>query len=65
MQPSLPPSSYYTTEPSDQYSKATHEVEAGGMGYTFPYDDVSPSESENVAGAIFATDPSVLTIIVG
>lgn len=65
VQPALPPSSYYTTRPNNVYSEIVHAVEIEGRGYAFSYDDVSPSPGEDVAGAVAAADPQLLTVHVG
>ncbi|KAF2485860.1 hypothetical protein BDY17DRAFT_240952, partial [Neohortaea acidophila] len=64
-QPNLPPSSYYTVQPNNEYSAMVHEVEIDGKGYAFPYDDVTPSEGDDVAGFVAAADPSSMTVILG
>ncbi|KAK5173553.1 uncharacterized protein LTR77_002234 [Saxophila tyrrhenica] len=65
VQPSLPPSSYYTTSPTNWYSAFVHQVEIDGRGYAFSYDDVTPSGAEDVSGSVYAADPEVLTVFVG
>jgi hypothetical protein len=65
VQPSLPPKDYYTVHPNNWYSKYVHQVEHDGKGYAFSYDDVTPSPQDDVAGSVYAPDPTVLTIFVG
>lgn len=65
VQPNLPPSDYYRGRVMNWYSKFVHEVEIDGKGYAFPYDDVAPNIQDDVAGIVAATDPELLTIIVG
>ena len=65
VQPSLPPSEYYTTEVNNWYSAFVHRREVDGKGYAFSYDDVASSVAESVAGAVSARDPRLLTVFVG
>ena len=65
VQPSLPPTDYYTSQPTNWYSAIVHKIEVDGRGYAFPYDDVTPSLRFNTAGAVSAPDPQVLTVFVG
>lgn len=64
VQPALPSSDYYTTGPTNYYSKFVHEQEADGMGYAFSYDDVNPT-GENQSGTLTSGSPQALEIIVG
>lgn len=52
-------------QPNNEYSAMVHEVEIDGKGYAFPYDDVTPSEGDDVAGFVAAADPSSMTVILG
>ncbi|KAH8698687.1 putative glucan endo-1,3-beta-glucosidase precursor [Talaromyces proteolyticus] len=63
-QPGPPATSYYTTSPSNYYSKFVHENEVDGKGYAFAYDDVNPA-GENESGVVSASNPQTLTITVG
>lgn len=65
VQPSLPPSKYYTSHPNNWYSAFVHQIESDGKGYAFSYDDVSPSEQDNTSGSVYAPDPEVLTVFIG
>lgn len=65
VQPSLPPSMYYTAFPNNWYSAFVHQAEVDGRGYAFSYDDVTPNTGDDVAGIVAATDPDVLTVFVG
>ena len=40
-------------------------VTAGGLGYAFPYDDVTPDGGVNQAGPVSSGSPAVLTVTVG
>lgn len=64
VQPSLPSSKYYTTSPTNHYSRIVHAYEAGGTGYAFSYDDVNP-DGENQSGAVSSSTTTVLSITVG
>jgi hypothetical protein len=65
LQPSLNSSDYYTTAPTNYYSKFVHEHEVGGTGYAFAYDDVAPSGDPGCAGLVTASKPTCLEIIIG
>jgi hypothetical protein len=64
VQPSLPSTSYYTTSPTNHYSRVVHKYEVAGTGYAFSYDDVNPS-GENQSGAVSSGNPTVLAFTVG
>lgn len=51
LQPSLPSTSYYTSEPYNVYSAIVHQQEVDGKGYAFSYDDVNPT-GENASGTL-------------
>ncbi|QKX61667.1 uncharacterized protein TRUGW13939_08819 [Talaromyces rugulosus] len=61
IEPQLDSTSYYTTSPSNYYSKIVHDYEVDGKGYAFPYDDVGKGQ----AGLVSSTSPKLLTITVG
>ena len=42
-----------------------HATTTGGLGYAFPYDDVTPDGGVNQAGPVSSGSPAVLTITVG
>ena len=65
VEPSLPPTKYYTNHVNNHYSRLVHEMEADGIGYAFSYDDVAPNNMANQAGLILANNPTLMTIIVG
>lgn len=64
MQPSVPPSDYYTVTPNNYYSKLVHQYEWNGLGYAFSYDDVAAS-GDNVAGTVSSANPGTFTVLVG
>ncbi|CRG89493.1 hypothetical protein PISL3812_06529 [Talaromyces islandicus] len=64
VQPGPPAASYYSSPPSNYYSKFVHEHEIDGKGYAFSYDDVNPA-GENESGVVSSNSPKSLTITVG
>ncbi|QKX62105.1 uncharacterized protein TRUGW13939_09261 [Talaromyces rugulosus] len=64
VQPGPPATSYYSSPPSNYYSKFVHEHEIDGKGYAFSYDDVNPA-GENESGVVSSSNPKTLTITVG
>lgn len=68
VQPSLPPSAYYSNPangPKNWYSKFVHDLQYKGRGYAFSYDDVTPTHAEDQSGLVSSTSPTVLRIIIG
>jgi hypothetical protein len=65
VQPSLDASTYYTTEPTNYFSKFVHENEVDGRGYAFAYDDVTPNGGPSAAGLVSAGSPTSLEVIIG
>ena len=63
--PAANPSEYYTTSPTNHYSRIVHAANLDGRGYAFPYDDVTPSGGQDQSGAVFDGAPTLLTITVG
>jgi hypothetical protein len=59
------PSQYYRDPTTNHYARLVHEVQRDGRGYAFPYDDVVPDGSQDVAGTIFDGSPTLFTIGVG
>ena len=64
-QPQVDPALYYTTDPSNHYSRIVHELEAGGHGYAFAYDDVNPTGHADASGTIAGANPTVMDLWVG
>jgi hypothetical protein len=56
---------YKSNAVTNHYSRVVHENSPGGRGYAFPYDDVSRTEEENVAGTVAAGDPKMFVVAVG
>ena len=65
LQPSLDASYFYTTSPTNYYTKFVHEYEVGGTGYAFSYDDVTSSGEQNQSGVVASASPQLLTVVVG
>jgi hypothetical protein len=56
---------YYGQAHTNHYSRILHGVEADGLGYAFPYDDVHASGGTDVEGKVQSGSPNKLTITVG
>lgn len=56
---------YYAQAHTNHYSRILHSIEAGGLGYAFPYDDVHSSGGVDVEGKVQSGAPGRLTITVG
>ncbi|KAF4119310.1 hydrolase [Geosmithia morbida] len=56
---------YYSTDPTNHYSRIIHENEVDGKGYAFAYDDVNPSGSDDAAGLVNSANPSELVFYIG
>jgi hypothetical protein len=59
------PASYYQNAVTNHYARLVHAAAADGLGYAFPYDDVTPDGGVNQSGAVSSGSPSVLTVTVG
>lgn len=59
------PDSFYTTSPTNYYSKFVHANSVDGRGYAFPYDDVNQDGAPTQDGSITAATPSSFTVTVG
>lgn len=57
MQPGVAATSYYTSMPSNWYSKFVHALEIDGKGYAFPYDDVNPDAGVDQVSSLLTTPP--------
>lgn len=56
---------YYREGVTNHYARIVHEWAGEGRGYAFPYDDVSPSDDQNVAGTVSDGSPDVFVVSVG
>ena len=63
--PSGPPSQYYQNAITNHYSRIVHAANLDGLGYAFPYDDVTPTNGANQSGAVQDPNPRLLTVAVG
>jgi hypothetical protein len=64
-QPGPRPPTFYTAAPNNWYSAFTHQLEVGGGGYAFSYDDVELSHADSAAGLLASMNPEELVIYVG
>lgn len=64
-QPGLQAHSYYQASPVNWYSAFIHQEEVDGKGYAFSYDDVNPDGDVDQSGVVAASNPALLTVIVG
>ncbi|KAK5124837.1 hypothetical protein LTR08_005588 [Meristemomyces frigidus] len=67
VQPSLAAFNFYTTAPTNYFSKLVHEQEMDGKGYAFAYDDVVPDNGADQSGKVVdgSGDPQLLSVIIG
>ncbi|PPJ55754.1 hypothetical protein CBER1_01630 [Cercospora berteroae] len=59
------PSQYYQNSPTNHYARLVHAANVDGIGYAFPYDDVTPDGGKPQEGAIFSFSPSRLIVTAG
>jgi hypothetical protein len=59
------PADYYANATTNHYARIVHAAEAGGLGYAFPYDDVTPDGGVNQAGPVSSGSPAQLSVTVG
>lgn len=59
------PADYYANATTNQYARIVHGTTLDGLGYAFPYDDVTPDGGVNQSGPVSSGSPSVLTVTVG
>jgi hypothetical protein len=59
------PADYYANAITNHYARIVHATATGGLGYAFPYDDVTPNGGVNQAGVVSSGNPAVLTVTVG
>ncbi|TKX24419.1 hypothetical protein C1H76_3366 [Elsinoe australis] len=65
VQPRVPPSRYYTTTPTNFYSQLVKSFEIDGRGYSFSYDDVTPTGGDDKSGLLADGKPLNLAITIG
>jgi len=59
------PADYYANPVTNHYARIVHATTVGGLGYAFPYDDVTPDGGVNQAGPVSSGSPALLTVTVG
>lgn len=65
VEPSATPSQYYQNPITNHYARIVHAANLDGIGYAFPYDDVTPNNGVNQSGAVQDPNPQLLTVAVG
>uniref|UniRef100_A0A093V5F4 Glucan endo-1,3-beta-glucosidase n=1 Tax=Talaromyces marneffei PM1 TaxID=1077442 RepID=A0A093V5F4_TALMA len=58
-------SKYYQNAITNHYARIVHAANLDGRGYTFPYDDVAPTNGADQSGSIHDPNPQLLTVAVG
>ena len=53
---------YYRQAHTNHYARVVHDVTANGLGYAFPYDDVTPSGGRSVEGSVRSGNPNNFTL---
>lgn len=59
------PASFYQSSPCNHYSRIVHEQLLDNRGYGFPYDDVVATGGPDQCGAVYDSNPQLLTFAVG
>ena len=59
------PAGYYASPVTNHYARIVHATLTGGLGYAFPYDDVTPDGGVNQAGPVSSGSPALLTVTLG
>ena len=59
------PADYYANPVTNHYAAIAHATTAAGLGYAFPYDDVTPNGGVNQAGPVSSGSPAQLTVTIG
>jgi hypothetical protein len=59
------PADYYANAVTNHYARIVHATLTGGLGYAFPYDDVTPDGGVNQAGPVSSGSPASLAVTVG
>ena len=63
--PSGTPAEYYQDKITNHYARIVHAANADGKGYSFPFDDVTPTGGVDQSGAVQDPSPQLLTVNVG
>ena len=59
------PADYYANATTNHYARIVHATEIGGLGYAFPYDDVTANGGVNQSGPVSSGSPALLSVTVG
>jgi Beta-1,3-glucanase len=59
------PSNYYQNSITNHYARIVHAANLDGRGYSFPYDDVAPTNGADQSGSIHDPNPQSLTVAIG
>jgi hypothetical protein len=59
------PGDYYANPVTNHYARIVHAALTGGLGYAFPYDDVTPGGGVNQAGPVSSGSPALLAVTLG
>ena len=65
VEPSASPGQYYQNPITNHYARIVHAANLDGIGYAFPYDDVTPTNGVNQSGSVQDPNPQLLTVAVG
>lgn len=58
-------STYYTNSVTNHYARIVHAANVDGLGYCFPYDDVTPNGGVNQCGEVNDPTPASFIVTVG
>ena len=58
-------STYYTASCTNHYARIVHAANVDGLGYTFPYDDVTPTGGADQSGKVEDGSPASFLVTVG
>jgi hypothetical protein len=59
------PADYYANPVTNQYARIVHAATTDGLGYAFPYDDVTPDGGVNQSGPVSSGSPAELLVTLG
>jgi hypothetical protein len=59
------PADFYQNSITNHYARIVHAANLDGLGYAFPYDDVTPNGGVNQSGPVSSGSPTLWTIAVG
>lgn len=65
LEPSAGPGQYYRNAITNHYARIVHAANLDGLGYAFPYDDVTSTGGKDQSGAVQDGSPQLLTVAVG